>query len=139
MGKMKELSTVLDEIVACGGNLVQAAEKLKDMAAVIEALAECGNTLISSGGALRDFFAETAEPTKAAPTIEKSDKPKPAAEPEKKYAKEDVRVVLASASQNGHRSEVIALLKKYGAGNITSLDPKDYAAVIAEAERWKNG
>ena len=47
MGKMKELSTVLDEIVTCGETLVQGAEKLRDMIEIIDGLAECGKSLIS--------------------------------------------------------------------------------------------
>ena len=139
MGKMKELSTVLDEIVTCGETLVQGAEKLRDMMEIIDGLAECGKTLISAGRTLRDYFSDTAEPEPAPKkTNKKAAKPEPEAEPEKVYTKEDVRKVLAEVSQAGHRTEVISLLKKYGAGNITNLDAKDYAAVIAEAEELKN-
>ena len=67
MGKMKELSTVLDEIVTCGETLVQGAEKLRDMMGIIDSLAECGKTLISSGKALRDYFSDTEEAKPAAP------------------------------------------------------------------------
>lgn len=142
MNKMKELSTVLDEIVTCGETLVQGAEKLRDMMEVIDGLAECGKTLIASGKALREYFSTDEEPVKADPkkkSTSKEPEPKPAAEPEKTYTKEDVRKVLAEVSQNGHRSEVIALLKKYGARNITALDEKNYAAVVAEAEVLMNG
>ena len=61
MGKVKELSTVLDEIVTCGETLVQGAEKLKDMMEIMDSLAECGKTLISSGKALREYFSSPAE------------------------------------------------------------------------------
>ncbi len=142
MGKMKELSTVLDEIVTCGETLVQGAEKLRDMMEIIDGLAECGKTLIASGKALREYFSADEEPVKAEPkkkAAKKEPEPEPTAEPEKTYTKEDVRKVLSGASQSGHRSEVIALLKKYGADNITALDEKNYAAVIAEAEVLMNG
>lgn len=142
MGKMKELSTVLDEIVTCGETLVQGAEKLRDMMEIIDSLAECGKTLISSGKALREYFSEPAEePVKKKAPAKKKQEPEPEAEEkpiEIAITKEDVRKVLSKVSQAGHRAEVIALLKKYGAGNITNLDAKDYAAVIAEAEELKN-
>ena len=138
MGKMKELSTVLDEIVTCGETLVQGAEKLRDMMEIIDGLAECGKALVASGKALREYFSTDEEPVKAEPK-KKAAKKEPEPEPEKTYTKEDVRKVLSGASQSGHRSEVIALLKKYGADNITALDEKNYAAVIAEAEVLMNG
>ena len=137
MGKMKELSTVLDEIVTCGETLVQGAEKLRDMMEIIDGLAECGKTLMSSGRALKEYFSEPAEePVKKKAPAKKKQEPEP--EAEITITKEDVRKVLSEVSQAGHRAEVIALLKKYGAGNITNLDAKDYAAVIAEAEELKN-
>ena len=137
MGKMKELSTVLDEIVTCGETLVQGAEKLRDMMEIIDGLAECGKTLMSSGRALKEYFSEPAEePVKKKAPAKKKQEPEP--EAEITITKEDVRKVLSEVSQAGHRTEVIALLKKYGAGNITNLDAKDYAAVIAEAEELKN-
>ena len=141
MGKMKELSTVLDEIVTCGETLVQGAEKLRDLMEVIDGLAECGKTLISSGRALKEYFSEPAEePVKKKAPAKKKQAPEPEEEKpvEITIAKEDVRKVLSEVSQAGHRAEVIALLKKYGVGNITNLDAKDYAAVIAEAEELKN-
>lgn len=139
MGKMKELSTVLDEIVTCGETLVQGAEKLRDMMEIIDGLAECGKTLISSGKALKEYFSEPAEePAKKKAPAKKKQEPEPEPETEIAITKEDVRKVLSEVSQAGHRTEVISLLKKYGAGNITNLDAKDYVAVIAEAEELKN-
>ena len=135
MGKMKELSTVLDEIVTCGETLVQGAEKLRDLMEIIDGLAECGKTLISAGRALREYFSDTAEPEPAPKkTSKKAAKPEPEAEPEKVYTKEDVRKVLAEVSQAGHRNEVIGLLKSHGADNITSLSPDLFETVIREAE-----
>ena len=139
MGKMKELSTVLDEIMTCGETLVQGAEKLRDMMEIIDGLAKCGKSLISSGKALRDFFSETEEP-KSAPkkTVKKDPKPEPAAIPKKTISKEDVRKVLAEVSQSGLRNEVIELLKKHGADNITALKPELYETIIKEAEGLKD-
>lgn len=135
MGKMKELSTVLDEIVTCGETLVQGAEKLRDMMEIIDGLADCGKTLISSGKALKEYFSDTEEPKPAPKKTAKKD-PKP--EPEKTISKEDVRKVLAEVSQSGHRNEVIALLKKHGADNITTLKPELYETIIKEAEGLKD-
>lgn len=139
MGKMKELSTVLDEIVTCGETLVQGAEKLRDMMEIIDGLAECGKALISSGKALKDYFSDTEETKPAAKKTEKKEaKHAAAAKTENTLSKEDVRKVLAEVSQAGHRSEVIELLKKHGADNITALKPELYETVIKEAEGLKD-
>lgn len=47
---------------------------------------------------------------------------------------EKVRGVLADKSRSGHTAEVRALLQKYGADRLSDLDPKNYAAVLKEAE-----
>lgn len=139
MGKMKELSTVLDEIVTCGETLVQGAEKLRDMMEIIDGLAECGKVLIYSGKALKDYFSDTEEPKPAPKKAPKKDpKPEPAVIPEKQITKEDVRKVLAEVSQAGHRNEVIELLKSHGSDNITALKPELYETIIKEAEGLKD-
>lgn len=137
MGKMKELSTVLDEIVTCGETLVQGAEKLRDMMTTIDGLAECGKALIASSKALREYFSTDEISEKSTPR-KATAKKESETETQKTYTKQDVRKILSKASQNGHRSEVIGLLKKYGADNITALNQNDYAAVIAEAEVMTN-
>ena len=138
MGKVKELSTVLDEIVTCGETLVQGAEKLKDMMEIMDILAECGKALISSGKALREYFSGLAEDSERPVTKKKPKTETEEAPQETPMTKEYVRKVLSDVSKSGHRTEVIALLKKYGAGNITTLDEKNYAAIVAEAEELKN-
>ncbi len=47
---------------------------------------------------------------------------------------EKVRGVLADKSRGGHTAEVRAIIQKYGADRLSDIDPKDYAAVLKEAE-----
>lgn len=57
--------------------------------------------------------------------------------PEKKPEQiplEKVRGVLAEKSRNGKTAEVRTIIQKYGADRLSGIDPKDYAAVLAEAE-----
>ena len=54
--------------------------------------------------------------------------------PVKTYSKEEVRGILAGKSTKGYGKEVKALLSKYGADKLSTLNPKHYAAVAAEAE-----
>lgn len=47
---------------------------------------------------------------------------------------EKVRGVLAGKSQDGYSAEVRAIVSKYGASRLSDIDPKDYAAVLKDAE-----
>jgi len=47
---------------------------------------------------------------------------------------EKVRAVLGEKSKAGHTDEVRELLGKYGADRLSSVDPKNYAAIIKDAE-----
>lgn len=47
---------------------------------------------------------------------------------------EQVRGVLADKSRNGHTAEVRAIIQKYGADRLSDIDPKNYPAVLKEAE-----
>ena len=69
----------------------------------------------------------------------------PQEEPQKKPSKaktekalevtlEQVRGVLADKSRNGHTAEVRAIIRKYGADRLSDIDPKNYPAVLKDAE-----
>lgn len=47
---------------------------------------------------------------------------------------EDIRAVLAEKSQAGKRKEVKDLLLKYDSGRLSGVDPKDYPALMKDAE-----
>lgn len=110
MGKMKDLSIVLDELKKCGETLVQISEDL------------------------RNIFSDTsdAEPVtpvkEEAPPKNKPDTKKP------EIKKEQVRAVLAEKSRAGFTQEIKELLKKYGANKLSEVDPTNYEALLQEAE-----
>ena len=87
MGKMNELSMIIDNLIACG------------------------ETLAATGRALKDFYsqADEAAPTeklkgKKAPNAEKKNESKAPAAAEPQYSKEDVRGILAKkANEAGGR------------------------------------
>lgn len=59
-------------------------------------------------------------------------------EPETKpVTLEQVRAVLADKSQQGLTAEVRTLLEKYGALKLSKIDPANYAALLADAEKLK--
>ena len=47
---------------------------------------------------------------------------------------EQVRAVLADKSRRGFTAEIRDLLKKYGAGKLSEVDPGSYRALLREAE-----
>lgn len=51
---------------------------------------------------------------------------------EKQPTLEEVRAAMADKSRDGHREAVKAILTKYGANNLSSLDTKHYEAALKE-------
>jgi hypothetical protein len=47
---------------------------------------------------------------------------------------EAVRAVLAEKSCAGHTAQIRSLLRKYGAGRLSGVDPGNYKALLADAE-----
>lgn len=56
-----------------------------------------------------------------------------AGEEEKTYTLEEVRAVLAVLTRAGKQKQVKDLLTSFNAKNLTSVDPKDYAALMEKA------
>lgn len=57
--------------------------------------------------------------------------------PEKKTPEitlEQVRGVLGEKSRAGHTAEVREIIQKYGADRLSEVDPKNYEAIIKDAE-----
>lgn len=80
---------------------------------VIEELRACAATL--SG--IADTLAKTAEPEETMPTLE------------------EVRMVLAKLSVEGHSAAVKSLISKFGASKLSELAPEYYTALLKEAEK----
>lgn len=125
MSKMKELSMVLDELVTCGETLICTANALRDIFS--------GETIATDQPAVTKPASKN---TKNAPESEQppAAEEKIAASESKSYTKEQVRGILAAKSAEGHGDEIRALLLKFGAKQLKQVDPKDYAALVQEAE-----
>ena len=52
----------------------------------------------------------------------------------KPITKEEVRAELAAKSAAGYGAQVRALLKRYGAAQLSAVNPDDYAALLLEAQ-----
>ena len=118
MSKISELSHVLDEMIACGEGMIKAANAIKEIFSSTE-----------------EAPAKTEIKTAKKATKQDAAEPEAAkAEPAPTYTKEDVRGVLAAKSAAGFKKEVKELLEKFGAQQLKQVDPKDYAALLKEAE-----
>ena len=80
---------------------------------VIEELRACAATLSS----IADTLAKRAEPEEASPTLE------------------EMRMVLARLSVEGHSAAVKSLIAEFGADKLSDIAPEQYAALLKEAER----
>ncbi len=108
MGKMNELSMILDEMIVAGTNMVKAAQ------------------------ALKDFYS--SEPETTAPKTE----PVKPEEPTKAYSKEEVRMFLAEKANmdyGKYKAKVKALVSKYAdGGTLKDVKAENYPALISELE-----
>lgn len=65
--------------------------------------------------------------------IPKATEPAPAQEA-KTVSFEELRGLLATKSRNGHKDEVIALIKAHGADKLSDVKPEEFEKLMAEAE-----
>lgn len=112
MGKVSELSMLVNELKKCGETLVSISEELTEM-----------------------FSSEESEKQPAKKSVAKKEPELPA---EKELTLEDVRAVLADKSRAGFTEQVKELLKKHGADKLSAVDPAEYKALLADAEAFGN-
>ena len=93
--------------------------------------------LRSAAAAINDVANTLAEMFSGDPHT--GDDAEPAAPAEPTLTLEQVRAVLADKSRNGFTAQIRSLLQKYGAAKLSGIDPKNYEALVAEAEELGNG
>ena len=103
----------MSELDLCVGELRSAAQSLNTVADSL--------TSLFSGSQPRTSVQPESKPTSKPLTLE------------------EVRAVLAEKSRNGHTAKIRELLEKHGAAKLSEIDPKNYAALLAEAEVLGNG
>ena len=109
--------------------------KVSELSQLIEELNRCGNTLIGISEDLKNLFSGSEEAKETEPKTKVTQEthakvPKK----EKTLSLEDVRAVMADKSRKGYTAEVKALLTKRGVSKLSDVDAKDYAALLAEVE-----
>lgn len=114
--------------------------KVSELSMLVDELKKCGEALIGISEGLADMFSGTAEEKppakKAAPKKKTAEEPKPEPQPnaEKPLTLEDVRAVCADKSRKGFTAEVKAILTKHGADKLSEVDQAEYKALLAEVE-----
>ena len=94
--------------------------RMNDLSQAIEEHRSAAATLNSAADTLTQLFSgeEPAEETPASKPI----------------TKEEVRAELAAKSAAGYGVQVRALLKRYGAAQLSAVNPDDYADLLLEAQ-----
>ena len=114
-----------------------------DVVSDLKSLAESIETLV------RAMKANEVAPINEEPVKKKSRAKRKEEEPEvedlsleevpeeKQPTLEEVRSAMADKSRDGHREAVKAIITKNGANNLSTLDPKHYAAALKEVGELK--
>lgn len=110
MGKMSELSQVLDELVACDEGLIKAADVIRDIFTT------------------KPDEQPQDKPPKTEPSAE------PQAEEPKKYTFTEVRKAFSAKSHAGYTEQVKTLIGKYGAAKLSAVKEEDYPSLMADLE-----
>ncbi len=94
--------------------------RMNELSQAIDELRSAAATLNSAADTLTQLFSgeEPAEETPASKPI----------------TKEEVRAELAAKSAAGYGVQVRALLKRYGAAQLSVVNPDDYADLLLEAQ-----
>lgn len=100
--------------------------KMSELSQVLSELKDCGQTLMNIADSLTELFSNTSDDHET--PIAPAEEPKPA------YSFLDVRKKFAEMSRAGNTEALKELLKKYGADKLSSVDPSQYAALLADAE-----
>ena len=107
--------------------------KMNELSQVLSELKNCGNTLINIADSLIEIFSSTddePEYVMEAPMVS-------TCTPEPELSFVDVRKKFADIARAGHTEALKELLKRYGAEKLSSVDPAQYKALIADVEAIK--
>ena len=99
--------------------------KMSDMAQIIEELRTAAAAITDAANWLAQQFSDAGD---AEPATQPKSEEKPA------LTLEQVRAVLADKSRAGHTAAIRDLLQKYGASKLSQVDPKNYEALLRDAE-----
>ena len=103
--------------------------RMSELDAALKALMEQSRGIQESVQCIRELMSADAAPEPGG-----EHQPEQAVEPEKTYTLQEVRAMLREKTGRGYKDEVKALLKAHGAERLLDIDPKEYPAMMKEAE-----
>ena len=106
--------------------LLDVAEDLRNLADSLQAVADAFS------------YHESTEPVAEAPTTPPPEPELPAQPKEDPVTLEQLRTRLGELSREGYTAQIRDLIGKYGATHLSKVDPKDYAALLRDAEEMRN-
>lgn len=107
--------------------LLDVVGDMRSLADSIQAVCDAMDSeSLSDNGGEQETVKEKTEETKE--DVKKEEKESP------NLTLEKVRSVLAEKSRAGATAKVRAIIQKFGAKRLSEIDPKDYAAILKEAE-----
>lgn len=97
--------------------------KMSELSQILSELKDCGKTLIDIADSITEIFSCTDnEPEEVIET------------PVPEITFLDVRKKFTEMSRAGYTEVLKGLLKKYGVEKLSSVEPSQYAALLADAE-----
>ena len=109
--------------------LLKVVEDLRNLADSVQAVCAFVTDSLQEAPKTQEILEEKKQ--KALP--EKKQKP----QPEQEISLEKVRGVMAEKSRAGFTAEVRDIIKNHGADRLSEIDPKEFPAILAEAEGLK--
>lgn len=92
------------------------------------------NELSQAIGELRNAAAALNSAVDTLTQLFSGEEPAEEAPASKPITKEEVRAELAAKSAAGYGVQVRALLKRYGAAQLSAVNPDDYSSLLLEAQ-----
>ena len=107
--------------------------KISELSILIDELKNCGETLIGISQGLSELFSSADEKQKSDEPITVTEEQSKTAE-EKALTLEEVRAVLAEKSRAGFTAQIREILVKHGAEKLSAVNPSEYEALLKEVE-----
>ena len=107
--------------------------KISELSILIDELKNCGETLIGISRGLSELFSSADEKQKSDEPITVTEEQSKTAE-EKALTLEEVRAVLAEKSRAGFTVQIREILVKHGAEKLSAVNPLEYEALLKEVE-----
>jgi len=99
---------------------------MSDLNQILNELKECGKTLTYIAESLTELFSSTGDVSEV--------EVMPKVEPDPEISFLDVRKIFVEKSRAGHTDALKKLLESYGADKLSSIEPSEYQALLADVE-----